>query len=245
MATSRRAGDGNRAEIASRVGPQGITPPPNGASLILGQIKGITIGRSPGDGWNGPSFQESPTGLTDISPNPSLRDKHPPTETVARIYRRNSLANRTGKLVSRRKTRPMNPAPEVSMSENQIPNSDNPTPKRKPKGSPRLDLVRYLDAQLRDSLSELNIHATCVEFGCTRDYALEHRELLLDHYARHGGAAAYAQYRSQFEKLCDLYESCFLSEGCKLAQMESDFIRCPMRRLSHHCRALCQNPSRL
>jgi hypothetical protein len=112
--------------------------------------------------------------------------------------------------------------------------------KRKPKESTKLDLLRYLMDQVAESLSELNIHATCVEHGCTRDYVLEHRELLLDHYTNNGGAKNFAKFRSKYTKLCEYADNCRFGEICTLAIMQSDYENCPLRKMSDHCRNGCK-----
>lgn len=112
--------------------------------------------------------------------------------------------------------------------------------KLKPKGGAKYDLQRYLMDQLIEALSELNIHATCVEHKCTREYALEHHELLLDHYNRHGGTVNYERYRSRYEKLCGYAETCPCGEGCELSLVQTDFKKCPLWRMSEKCRCDCK-----
>ena len=112
--------------------------------------------------------------------------------------------------------------------------------KRKPKGSPELDLLAYAREQFKDALSELNIHATCVEYKCTRDYALAHHEILLDHYNRNGGMKNFAKFRSKFKSLCEYTEDCRCGKDCELSLMKSRFEKCPLRKMSEHCRSHCK-----
>ena len=114
--------------------------------------------------------------------------------------------------------------------------------KRGPKGSVKLDLQRYLMDQYRDSFSNLNIHATCVECNCTMEYALSHPELLLNHYNCNGGTANYEKYRSRYEKLCDYSETCPHSEDCELALVQTDFEKCPLWKMNRNGCDDCKLP---
>jgi hypothetical protein len=119
--------------------------------------------------------------------------------------------------------------PEITTSQKHI-----------PKGGVKYDLQRYLMDQLLEALSELNIHATCVAHGCTREYALRHHELLLDHYNNHGGTANYERYRSRYEKLCEYERTCHFSDGCELALIQTDFKKCPLWKMSKgRCGSCC------
>jgi hypothetical protein len=121
-----------------------------------------------------------------------------------------------------------------------IPQEENETRKRNPKKTPRFDLPRYLIDQARDSLSELNIHATCVEHECSREYVLEHPDLLIKHYNENGGAKNYEKYRSRYVSVCEYSESCRFGSDCELALTQTDYLKCPLRKMSENCRCMCR-----
>jgi hypothetical protein len=121
-----------------------------------------------------------------------------------------------------------------------IPQEENETRKRNPKKTPRFDLPRYLIDQARDSLSELNIHATCVEHECSREYVLEHPDLLIKHYNENGGAKNYEKYRSRYVSVCEYSESCRFGSDCELALTQTDYLKCPLRKMNERCRRGCK-----
>lgn len=108
------------------------------------------------------------------------------------------------------------------------------------KRTPKFDLPRYLLDQTKDSLSELNIHATCEEYKCTREYALAHHDLLMTHYNEHGGTENYEKFRSLYESLCEYSESCRFGNVCELALMQTDYSKCPLRMMHENCRCVCK-----
>jgi hypothetical protein len=124
--------------------------------------------------------------------------------------------------------------------EDDIKHEETTLQKRRPKGGVKVDLQAYLMDQYKDAYSIVNIHGTCIEHSCTLEYALEHPELLLDHYDRFGGSENYAKYRSQYEKLCDYAETCPFREDCELALVQTDFKKCPLWKMSKgRCSGCC------
>ncbi len=125
--------------------------------------------------------------------------------------------------------------------------TDQVNGERKPKGCFAYDLLQYLMDQAADTLSELNIHGTCVEYKCTREHALANRKLLMDHYVDNGGAIHFAKFRDEHKKYCEFVDTCRFGKTCMFALMKSSFENCPLRKMSTHCRNGCklhgtQNP---
>jgi len=112
--------------------------------------------------------------------------------------------------------------------------------KRLPKGGVRFDLMRYLFDQMKQSLTELNIHATCVEHRWTREEALANHDALLQHYNTHGGADNFKKFRARYTNYCEFLDNCRFGETCELASIQSDFIKCPLRQMNEHCRGTCE-----
>ncbi|MEI6042446.1 MAG: hypothetical protein WCQ00_02680 [bacterium] len=75
----------------------------------------------------------------------------------------------------------------------------------------------------------INRHATCVEHGCDEWELQKHPEWLIEHYIKYGGAVAFDKKRKEFEKGCDFYNNCLLANWCKLASMQSNHMKCPLK----------------
>jgi hypothetical protein len=110
-----------------------------------------------------------------------------------------------------------------------------------PNKEPKFDFRRYELDQIIEALTcPINRHATRVEHDCTDWELHKNPKLLIIHFIEKGGAVEFSKRRGEFVSLCEFSESCRMSQTCDLSLMQSDFEKCPLRKLSERCRCGCQ-----
>lgn len=106
---------------------------------------------------------------------------------------------------------------------------------------PKFDFRRYELNQIVEALTcPINRHETRVKHGFTDWDLHKNPKFLIVHFIEEGKAEEFSKRRSEFVSLCEFSESCRCGKDCDLSLMKSDYEKCPLRKMSEHCRSHCK-----
>ena len=106
---------------------------------------------------------------------------------------------------------------------------------------PEFDHRGYTSEQVFEALTcPVNRHSTRVKYKCNDFELFKHPEWLLDNYIKNSGAEGFAKRRDEFKSLCEHVQDCRFGETCELALARSKYSLCPLRKMPHHCRSICE-----